>query len=153
MNRTSVFPEQLLLDHSSKSDSKAVASAGRGARDESFIEKSSVADPTDQVSSSSGNKRLIGLILVSLGPALFWTAGVELTARLFGFTATPGMPAGTLLTIFGFLLLACSPCLLRSEATRGSAVVRGDSDWEAPQTSFASLISSSESQETLSAVS
>ena len=56
MNRTSVFPEQLLLDHSSKSDSKAVASAGRGARDESFIEKSSVADPTDQVSSSSGNK-------------------------------------------------------------------------------------------------
>ena len=104
-------------------------------------------------SPSSGVGRLIGLMLVVLGPALFWTAGLALAARLLGFTASPGMLAGTFLPIFGFLMLACSACFLPSQKTWAFECERGDPDREISPTSFASLVPSSESQETLSAVS
>jgi hypothetical protein len=63
--------------------------------------------------SGFGVARLIGLMLVSLGPALFWTAGLAFAGTFAGVTVTPGMLAGTFLPVFSFLLLACSPCLLR----------------------------------------
>ena len=65
--------------------------------------------------SSPGRARLLGLLLVSLGPALFWTGGLALAGKLFGFAVTTTMLAGILVPVFGFLLLACSPCFLRPE--------------------------------------
>ena len=114
MNLTSVFPEELLLAHKSILDpevAKAAASADQ-RRATNPPESSSAPDRTGAVS-GFGVARLIGLMLVSLGPALFWTAGLAFAGTFAGVTVTPGMLAGTFLPVFSFLLLACSPCLLR----------------------------------------
>jgi hypothetical protein len=56
-------------------------------------------------------------VLVSFGPALFWTGGLALAGKLFGFAVTTAMLAGMLVPMSVFLLLACSPCFLRPERT------------------------------------
>ena len=132
--------------------SKAVAPA---TCDGTFAHNSSNPDRIDAQGASSDSSvgRLIGLILVVLGPALLWTAGLALTGRLLGFTVTPGMLGGTFLPIFSFLLLACSTCFLHSGETCVFELEQNGSDHVILPTGFASLVPSSESQETLSAVS
>jgi hypothetical protein len=63
--------------------------------------------------SSPGRARLLGLLLVSLGPALFWTCVLALAGDLFGFAVTATTLACTLLGIAGFLVLVCSPFFLK----------------------------------------
>ena len=155
MNSTSVFPDKLLLAHTSRGPSEVSKAVAPATCDGTFAHNPSNPDRIDAqgASSDSGVGRLIGLILVVLGPALFWTAGLALTGRLLGFTVTPGMLAGTFLPIFSFLLLACSTCFLHLRETGASELERGDPDGEILPTGFASLVPSSESKETLSAVS
>jgi hypothetical protein len=42
---------------------------------------------------------------------------LALAGKLCGFAVTTTMLAGILVPVFGFLLLACSPCFLRPEQT------------------------------------
>jgi hypothetical protein len=115
-------------------------SAGHSAGDQPLAENSIVPVPIDAVSPSSGAVRVVGLMLVSLGPALFWTAGLAFIAKIFGFTATPGMLAGTLLPMFSLLLLACSPCFLGAGQAWASAR-QSNSSSATQEASFASQTS------------
>ncbi|HXV30185.1 MAG TPA: hypothetical protein VD840_07630 [Sinorhizobium sp.] len=142
MNCTSVANEERRLERKSKDDarrSNGCAPEGQGLRDEAIPESANIADRgcAHSVGSNFGFGRVITLMLVSLGPALFWTAGLALAAKLFGFAATPSLLASTFLPIFSFLLVACSPCFLRHEETGASAPEQSGSGSEAPQTSFA----------------
>ena len=69
--------------------------------------------PARRSASSPGRVRLLGLLLISLGPALFWTCVLALAGDLFGFAVTATTLAYTLLGIAGFLVLACSPFFLK----------------------------------------
>ena len=142
MNCTSVANEERRLEHRSRDDarrSNGCAREGQRLRDETIPESAAIADRgcAYSVGSNFGFGRVIALMLVSLGPALFWTAGLALAGKLFGFAATPIMLASTFLAIFSFLLVASSPCLLEYEETGPSAPERSGSGSEGPQTSFA----------------
>jgi hypothetical protein len=120
VNCTSVANEERRLEHRSRDDarrSNGCAREGQRLRDEAIPESANIADRgcAYSVGSDFGFGRVIALMLVLLGPALFWTAGLALAGKLFGFAATPIMLASTFLPIFSFLLIACSPCLLRYE--------------------------------------
>ena len=63
---------------------------------------------------SQGPARLLGLALVSLAPALFWTCVLALVGHILGAPVTVATLACTLIAIAGFLVLVCSPFFLRS---------------------------------------
>jgi hypothetical protein len=112
VNCTSIIRPQLPLDAGA-----SLASAPESRDDADKTRPITAAEPAcGHVSSSdSGPGRLSALVLVSLGPALFWTGGLALAGKLLGFAVTTTMLAGILVPVFGFLLLACSPCFLRPE--------------------------------------
>jgi hypothetical protein len=63
---------------------------------------------------STGRARVVGLLLTAFGPALFWTGGLALAGKVFGFAVSATMLACTLLGIAGFLALVCGPLFLRN---------------------------------------
>ena len=69
--------------------------------------------PARRSASSAGRARLLGLLLVSVGPALFWTCILALAGDLLGFAVTATTLACTLLGIAAFLVLVCSPFFLK----------------------------------------
>lgn len=67
-----------------------------------------------QSASGQGHARLLGLVLVALGPALFWTCVLALVGPMLGAPVSATTLACTLVGIAGFLVLVCSPFFLRS---------------------------------------
>ena len=95
----------------------AVAADARQPRDEVVATDARVALEgmrARQPASHVRKARLLGLLVVSLGPALFWTCTLAIAGALLGAPVTGTALVCTLVGIAGFLVLVCSPFFLRS---------------------------------------
>jgi hypothetical protein len=64
--------------------------------------------------------RLIGLAIVTLGPAFFWVGVLAFVSHMFGAPLSSGTLVLTGAAIGVFLCIICAPLIFRSDGSRDS---------------------------------